>query len=348
MHLTLTVSFFRIRRFRKGFPFIFKSYTIIAALFFTGIMLIYIAWFNISTASEEAFSGTLYFVGILITGLSIFMLIRRLIKRFQNKLAQQNGAVHYEKLWQTEKDEKEQAQAIIKDQSAIIHNFADRIAALEAMVVTESDGKLSAEVAQLKKDLQEKMTKRQGRPTLPATNNRMLDQLFAHFAAKFLDDGIDFVLMVNGSIAYLVEHVIRQGELETLIVNLLNNAQIAVNLSNNSFRRVTAALGLAEDFYEFTVYDSGIPFAVDTLVRLGTGRVTTHADKSGSGIGFETIFATIRDCQASLLISEQEPSKTDYSKAVAVRFDGKNKYIIETYRPCEFGVSERYLIVHKY
>ena len=95
----------------------------------------------------------------------------------------------------------------------------------------------------------------------------------------------------------------------------------------------------------FTVFDSGIPFEIDTLIRLGTQRVTTHAETGGSGVGFETTFEILRQYKASLIINEQDPSPVDFSKSVSIRFDGKKHYIIETHRPSEFPASKRYTIV---
>jgi signal transduction histidine kinase len=143
----------------------------------------------------------------------------------------------------------------------------------------------------------------------------------------------------------MVDKVINHGKLETIIANHLNNAQIAVNANNNPFRSITAVIGLTEEYYEFTVFDSGIPFEVDTLERLGTERVTTHSDTGGSGIGFMTTFQTMQEYNASLIIDEQKPSAVDYSKSVSVRFDNKNQYIIKTYRPDDFASCDRYTVV---
>ena len=61
LQIVLSFFLFRIKRFRKGFPFIFKRYTIVAALFFTGIILILVTWVNMITQSEESvYIGLLY------------------------------------------------------------------------------------------------------------------------------------------------------------------------------------------------------------------------------------------------------------------------------------------------
>ena len=346
LQIVLAILFFHIRRFRKGFPFIFKKITIVVSLILTGIILLLVTWVSMNSKLEEnVLIGYLYIIGVLISGIGIYILIRRLIKSFQRKRAQQNAAEHFEKLWLEEKEDKAQALETIKTQSSIIHNFADRIQIMENNALEQGNIALLEDVQQLKKDLQNKMSSRKGMKLLQSTNNRTIDKLFERFAKQFADDNIDFHIMINGSIKYMVDNVIEQGELETLIVNHLKDAQIAVNASDNPFRRIAVTMGLSGDFYEFNVFDSGIPFEVDTLVQLGTKRITTHADTGGSGIGFETTFETMRKYSASLIINEQEQSKTDYSKSVSVRFDGKNQYIIETCRPNDFPASERYTVI---
>ncbi len=341
----LSFLLFRIRRFRKGFPFIFNKFAIVAALFFAGVILILVTGVNTLAETEnENYSISIYVIGVLVAGAGIYLLVRRMLKAFQNKRAQQNTAQYYEKKWMEGQADLKLANETIKEQSAIIHNFADRIASMENKALEYGDDAFLADVQKLRKDLQVKMASRKGKQILPTTNNSSIDNLFEHFAKKLASDGIEFKLIVNGSIVYMVENVIPQGALETLILNHLKDAQIAVNASDSPLRRVTAVIGLTDDSYAFTVFDSGISFQAETLAKLGTGRVTTYADSGGSGIGFETTFEIMRETGASLIINEQKQSHTDYSKSVSIRFDGKNQYIIETGRPDAFPPSERYIL----
>ena len=261
---------------------------------------------------------------------------------FQRKRVQQNTEKHFENLWLEEKEKNDRLNGLNKSMHAVIHNFTDRILSMET-AFEQGDVKLE-DIQNLQKDFQDELAKIKGKKPLPSTKIKSIDKLFEHFAKQFADNHIIFNLMVNGSIVYMTQHVIKQGRLETLIVNHLKDAQIAVVASDNPFRGVMAVIGLSKDCYEFTVFDSGIPFKTDTLARLGTERVTTHAVSGGSGIGFETTFETMWECNASLVISEQEPSPNDYTKSVSIRFDGKNQYIIKTYRPDEFSASDRYMI----
>ena len=45
-----------------------------------------------------------------------------------------------------------------------------------------------------------------------------------------------------------------------------------------------------------------------------------------------TTFETMKNCGASLIISEKVPNDRDYTKSVTIRFNGENRYMIESYR----------------
>ena len=84
------------------------------------------------------------------------------------------------------------------------------------------------------------------------------------------------------------------------------------------------------------MYDTGVEFEIETLLKLGLEPVTTHKNTGGTGIGFISTFETINKCKASLIIQERNRKNTnDYTKAVIIRFDGKKEYRIKSYRADE-------------
>jgi len=342
---------FRIRRLRKGILFIFDKFTIVAALVFAGIILTFATWVHMIASedvhtSEDVYTGFAFVLGIFIAGIGIYIWIRKSIKTFQKRRMQQNREQYLEKLL-AEKDEenKRLKEKVIKLQT-VIHKFTHRIESMEC--AAEWGSNTLGDIQNFHKDFQDELAGIKEEKRLPSTNISTIDNLFKHFARQFAADNINFNVIINGSIVYMVEHIISQAKLETLIGDHLKDAHIAVNESDNPFRSIMAVIGVTGDCYEFTVFDSGIPFEVDTLAQLGTAHVTTHADKGGSGIGFMTTFETMREYNASLVVNEQEKSSADYYKSVSVRFNNKNQYIIETYRPDDFLESERYIVIgHK-
>lgn len=354
LQLVLSFLLFRIRRFKNGFPFLLKGYAIIIALIAAGAVLIVVTWGKTITETDTAYAAYLALAGALIIGIGIYIWIKRSIRMFYRK--KQEG--HSIEILERELAEQKEENRRLTEQNDRIrianHKTQHRLATLESAVISMSGDSMgvSEELAVTLEDIrraaqsyQADIGRLEGRNTLPSTKIKMLDDLFGNFSSRLATGGIDFKLNVNGSIPYMAEKVIEQGKLETMIGDHLQNALIAVGASGNTFRSIWAILGLAEGCYEFSVYDSGIPFEADTLARLGAGRVTTHSGSGGSGIGFMTTFEAMRECGASLVISEKEPSGFDYTKSVTIRFDGKGQYIIKTYRSGDFPESNRYVLV---
>jgi phosphoglycerate-specific signal transduction histidine kinase len=113
-----------------------------------------------------------------------------------------------------------------------------------------------------------------------------------------------------------------------LLGDHIKNAIIAVQNNRNTNRSILVLLGVIEEHYQIWVYDSGIEFEVDTLLKLGLERITTHKEDGGSGIGFMTSFEILEKNKASIIIEENSPSSNDYTKIIKIKFDGKKDYKI--------------------
>jgi signal transduction histidine kinase len=354
---------FRVKRFKKGFPFLTERYAVIAALILTGAILAVISLITFPRDIHE-YDNAFYLsliTGVLISGIGIIIWVRRGIKLFYIRKMKERSI---EMLERDIADKEREIQLLVKQNDILrvaSHKVNFRLAALErgiAKLLAEKAQSriLSAETSEeiafalddikrLSEDYQHEVSRTGAKKPLPSAKVKMIDDLFAYFSEQCADSDVDFALKTSGSIPYMAERIIPQGRLETMLGDHLRNALTAVSASENSFRSILAVLGLAGDFYELSIFDSGIPFKADTLHRLGTERATTRADAGGSGIGFMTTFETMKEFGASLVISEKEPSNTDYTKSVTIRFDGKCQYIIETYRPGEFpGDGNRYTL----
>ncbi len=359
VQILLSFLLFRIRRFKNGFPFLQHRQTVIFALIVAGTVLILTTWANAFYRADNTYAITLFFIGVLIVGVGAIIGIRRGIKASYLRWVQKNNDELHKKEIAEKDREIQRLTELSEAQRVINHNINHRLAASERILFLLAekthgmDLEISDEIAlarddlkRLSKEYQSGINRSSEELSLPSTKVPMLDALFKHFAEKYADAAIDFRLKVNGSILYMIEHIITQSKLETLVGNHLQDALTAINAGENSFRSVLAEIGVIGDYYEFKVYDGGIPFGADTLLRLGTERVTTHAAEGGSGIGFMTTFETIRECGASLIIRENAPDNISFSKSVTIRFDGMNQYILETYRPEVFsGANSRGMII---
>jgi hypothetical protein len=298
-------------------------------------------------------------VGTFIIGIGILIWIRRGIKNAYIRSVKDNNNEIYQQKIKEKDDEIQRLSEFCKTLRMENHSINHRLAAMErgysvlleqtrdgdfTMELTEEIAISLEDVKRAALDYEEGIKKVKKRNYLPTTKIKMLDNLFELFAEKCMNHKIEFYLIINGSIKYMVENIIPQSKLETMIGDHLQDAIIAVNSSNNSFRSILVILGLADKCYALTVFDSGIPFEADTLTRLGTELVTTYAETGGNGIGFIRTFETMRECGASLIIAEKASRDEDYTKSVTIRFDSKNRYIIETYRPNEFPPGDNYRI----
>ena len=172
-----------------------------------------------------------------------------------------------------------------------------------------------------------------GKEKLPKTEISEIDDMFKYMQTECYKNNIEFKLHIEGEFYKLVNNIIPVNKLEILIGDHIRNAIIAINCSANKNRSILVILGIQEDSYELCIYDSGIEFEIETLQKLGKERTTTHKETGGSGIGFMTTFKTIRKCKASLIIEEKhEMKENDYTKALKIRFDGRDEYRIYSYR----------------
>jgi len=172
----------------------------------------------------------------------------------------------------------------------------------------------------------------QHKKELPKTNVAGIDIIIGYLQNQCIKNNIDFDLKVNCSVNCMIQNHISENDLETLVSDHVKDAIIAVNNSTRDYKCICATFNIIDDCYEFSVYDSGIEFEIDTLVKLGLEPVTTHADTGGSGLGFFTTFQTLDKYNASLIIEELEFHHSNFSKKVSFRFDTQKEYVIRTRR----------------
>lgn len=243
--------------------------------------------------------------------------------------------------------------------SKLNHEFYNRQKSLELKVKEfVNNANLNTEIASeldvmeqinnLSKEYSSKHEKIKNPSKLPLTEITEIDDMFKYMQNECKENNINFELQINGNIHHMVNNIIEQSKLVTLIGDHIRDAIIAVKSSNNSYRSIIALLGIKDNTYEFCVHDTGIEFGIETLLKLGVEPITTHKDEGGTGIGFITTFETLKETNASLIIEEKhEIADNDYTKAVIIRFDGKHEYKIRSYRAKEINkkIKDREMIV---
>lgn len=168
---------------------------------------------------------------------------------------------------------------------------------------------------------------------LPKTNIEEIDDMFNYIQFECIKNKIEFSLELRGDIKYLIKNFINKNKLVTLIGDHLRDAIIAVNHSVKQYKNILVILGKVDDYYEFSIYDSGIEFEIEIFEKLGLEPVTTHKESGGTGIGFITTFETLRATDASLIIEEKNKlTENKYTKSIKFKFDNKKELKIISYR----------------
>lgn len=227
--------------------------------------------------------------------------------------------------------------------SKITHEFYNRQKALE-MSVKDSLGNMETaeelgvldRIQDLTKEYSQKLEAMKSLTTLPLTEIPEIDDMFKYMQTECDKNKIEFRLKIVGDMFYLINHIIPKNKLATMIGDHIRDAIIAINFSKATDREIFVILGMKDKKYELCIYDTGIEFEIDTLLKLGLEQVTTHKDTGGSGIGFITTFETLNETKASLIIKEVSSlEENHYTKAVIIRFDNKHQYKICSYRAKE-------------
>lgn len=281
----------------------------------------------------------------IILGFIMFIMIQKtLILYYKQKLLKKTLEEDKEEIAKRDKKIQELSDEKFKI-SKLNHEFYHRQKSLELAVqefISNSKSEASDEIGimhkiqSLSKEYSGKVEEIKTADRLCATNIPEIDDMFKYMQSECKNNNIDFNLQINGNIFYIINNLIDKSRLVTLIGDHIRDAIIAINHSNNKNRSIIAILGMKDKYYEFSVYDTGIEFEIDTLLKLGLEPATTHKNEGGTGIGFITTFETLKETKASLVIEEKHGVvDNDYTKSVTITFDGKNEYRIISYRSDE-------------
>lgn len=332
--------FFKIRRFKNGFNFI-KEYDENIKLNIIGIALsvIFLFFIILFVLSKEIFEYIFAFSGIIVgISLIIYIVKRSITNHYKSKM--KDRTVEYLNEQIKEKDKIIENLKIDLDKTLKInHKYNHRISAMERAIVkakfNEEFAEENNEIINLVKELAKDYKREtfEAESNLPKTNVFSIDNILEYMANKAKNDNIEFQVDVKCNIKDLITNIVKQSKLATLLADHINDAIIAINYSENELRKILVVFDKIDEIYEIKIYDTGIKFEIETLLKLGKEQVTTHKDSGGTGIGFMTTFETLKESKGSLII--EEDNSENYSKAIIIKFDNKCGYKIRSYRADE-------------
>ncbi len=328
---------FKIKRLKHGIPFLTnQNYTDIFEIFTLTIsILIIFLYFILNYYNKNSIQYA--FFGLLILALLLFPIVQRTFLLYQKyKLF-----IHTLKDYEQELSEtKQKLETAIQEKERIVksnHEFYHRQEALNKKLDILIKNKIDAMNTEFGNDYSdildrlntlsdEYKSKTNFLPSLVKTNIVEIDDMLIYMQSECAKNNIEFNVKIDCDINHILTNFITKSQLETLLGDLIRNAIIAINYSSNSYKSILVIFGIKDDAYEICIYDSGIPFEINTLINLGMQPASTHLDDGGTGIGFITTFETINSCKASFVINEI--TNNNYTKSLEIKFDNKNEYVI--------------------
>lgn len=165
---------------------------------------------------------------------------------------------------------------------------------------------------------------------LPRCGVGRVDHLLEYMQEEAEKDHISLKVVYDCNVKDMVDVCLNEEQMCTLLGDLVQNAIIATRYNHG--KELLIRIGMVGKVYAIHVFDSGIPFTKEVLVKYGMEQITTHADDSGSGIGLMQTYDTLNACGASIFIDEFDGASGLYTKKVSVVFNRKHQYILYTNR----------------
>jgi len=301
---------------------------------FTGIIFIIFALLK-----QDIFNEYLL-IGFSILSLLFIIWIKNQFSLFYKERLKDKLISDLENELEQEKNRNKNISENLNKISTINHKYSSRISALEHWsknIVAEEFSTELSDITESIKNISYEYSNDISNTTktyshLPKTNIGTIDNLLCYMNKELIKDSINFEFKFNvNDVNLRVEEIISISHLETLICDLIKNARIAINYSNNTYNAILLEFETIDNKFEIRISDNGIPFEIDTLLNLGIKPYTTHKDNGGSGIGYMTIFEILNIYKASLII-EEYASKPNHKKTIVICFDDKKQYIIKSHR----------------
>ena len=342
---------FKIKRFKHGLTFIKNKNKNEFLDIFMVVSCIVVAFTYFLILNYHTISYIHLFLLLLFFVTLMFIIIQKSFIIYQKQKLLEKTLKDYE---QEIAESKNKFEILLKEKNNLVkanHEFYHRQQALHLKLdnliknnktlFKEEYGSIIDRIDTLSKEYTTTISNTETQAILPKTNISEIDDMFIYMQNECKKNNIDFTLRLTSDIYQLINNIIPKNKFETLIGDLIRNSIIAINYSSNTNRAIMIILGIKDNTYEFSIYDTGIEFKIETLSKLGLEHATTHADTGGTGIGFITTFETLKYCNASLIITEFSDKNFNYTKSITIKFDSKNNYIIETYRADQFPKNQR-------
>lgn len=353
LQFLLLYIFLLSKRFRNGLRLLFRHRTIFCGSIVSTIFITCLVIVSVYKSYNISIQTLIIILAFLFAIILLYYWQHRITQTYLEKLriANENSL---ENEISSLKEEITSLKADNHRLTQIVHKDNKLVPAMETTVLEflQSAKVLSTEElftrgSELSRTLQEMAKERKGILTsLSSTNNSMpssgliaIDGLLSYMEKRAAESNINYKVKMDDNIKELILTALNEDDLRHLLGDLIENAIIATNYSELP-KHISIHLGSLQDKFLLEISDSGIPFNPETYQYIGYEHCSTHQEDGGTGTGLMDIWSIKKKYKASLYIYEYESSSNNiYTKKISFLFDGKNHFLLKTYRDKEIKNS---------
>ena len=326
----------KIKRFKKGFSFLNNKLENESIDILTLNISIAILFSIMMLANYDKYTARNLWLSFIIFSIIMFITIQKSLQLYYKQQLQQREIEEMKKEIKQKDEEISKLEQENLNFSKTSHSIAHKQKSLEHklnQLIMQNETAEEIDIKNRIKDLTKEINNNNTIVELNKTGIEQIDDMLAYMQSECIKNKIDFDLKINGNIYRMTNKYVEKENLEILLADLIKNAIIAINYSKNINKSILVKLGIIDGIYSIYVYDTGIEFEIDTLINLGKKPSTTHADSGGTGMGFMNTFDSLNKYNASIQINEVgKESKDNYTKYIAIKFDNKHEFKINSYR----------------
>ncbi len=348
LQFLFTHSIIKIPQFRYGVSFLIQKRSVSYGISLSLLLILYIMHSSIHKERLEISKRLTIICSLILVSFLLLYYWRNRIKRTYIENMRRLETARYEN---TIADRDKQI-AELKRKNAelgqIVHKYRKTIPAMELSVIDllQSSTTLSkAEFLDRANALQTQLTEvrnerdnlldKYQKNTVIATQTGLhtVDALLALMEKRAKQEGIRYKTQIDPTLKELALNSIKESDLLHLLGDLIENAIHAVSLTED--KEILIHLTKLDDCLLLEVSDNGIAFDIQTYQHFGNEPFTSHQSDGGSGTGLMDIWKLKKEYKISLYIYEYSSEHEVYTKKIAFLFDGKNHFLLKTYRDKE-------------
>ncbi len=327
---------FRLRRLKKGMPFIMQKTSNTVGIIISIFILLAISLLGIRENNDFILASYILFTAIC--GLLLIVWWRRQITKSYLEKLRTKEMMDLRNDFAALKKENEKLSKIIHKDNKLIPAMEMAVKdLLSTYTSNDSNAELAKKASSLLSELERLSSERNGilqhyettAAILPTTGLVRIDSLLSYMQQKATSCGINFNFSLNCNLKFMTNNIIDENSLSTIIADLVENS--IISSKNQTTKSILLSINIENTYYCLNVFDSGTPFEPHVIMNLGKVRTTTHADTGGSGIGLMTLFEILEQCKASFTLDETLNNNL-YTKKISLCFDGLNQINIKSNR----------------